>query len=97
MEKGFFHELEEIPFFSRDDFNELLWEYLRELNARPLTGKNYSRYDKWQEEKLNLLPLPSMQYQYTERKEAKVSGDFCVRFDKMEMAPCGRRPPQIAL
>lgn len=59
MEKGFFHELEEIPFFSLDDFNELLWEYLRELNASPLTGKNYSRYDKWQEEKLNLLP-PSL-------------------------------------
>ena len=27
------------------------------------------------------MPLPSMQYQYMERKTAKVSGDFHVRFD----------------
>lgn len=81
LEKGFFHELEDMTFFSLDDFNDALWDKLGDLNGRQLKGKNYSRYDRWQEEKQTLMPLPSVQYQYTERKEAKVSSDFHVRFD----------------
>ena len=39
------------------------------------------RYYYWEEEKLELMPLPSMHYEYMERKTAKVSSDFHVRFD----------------
>ena len=35
----------------------------------------------WEAEKLELMPLPSMHYEYMERKTAKVSSDFHVRFD----------------
>lgn len=81
LEKGLFHDLGEMTFFCIDDFNAVLWKKLDSLNRRELKGKTCSRYDRWLEEKQTLMPLPSVQYQYTERKEAKVSGDFHVRFD----------------
>ena len=81
LEKGFFHDLEEMTFFSIQDFNAALWEKLDKLNKQNLKGKDYSRHDRWIEEKQTLMPLPAVQYQYTERKEAKVSSDFHVRFD----------------
>ena len=81
LEKGFFHDLEERQYFSLEQFNADLWEKLDELNEQNLKNRDYSRYDRWQEEKGELMPLPSTFYHYMERKEAKVSSDFHVRFD----------------
>jgi transposase len=81
LEKGLFHDLEERTYFSLKQFNADLWGKLDELNTRNLKGKDYSRYDRWLEECKELMPLPSTSYQYMERKEAKVSSDFHVRFD----------------
>lgn len=81
LEKGFFHDLEENRYFSLARFNEDLWKKLKELNDRPFEKKTVSRSEMWYEEKLELRPLPSTQYQYMERKTAKVSSDFHVRFD----------------
>lgn len=81
LEKGFFHDLEERQYFSLEAFNEDLWEKLAELNEQPLKGKSYSRLDRFLEEKQELLPLPPTQYHYMERKTAKVSSDYHVRFD----------------
>ena len=81
LEKGFFHDLEEHIYFSLEQFNEDLWEKLDKLNHETFKKKEHSRYYYWEEEKKELMPLPSMQYQYMERKTAKVSSDFHVRFD----------------
>ena len=81
LEKGFFHDLEENRYFSLKAFNEDLWEKLAELNAGNLKGKDYSRSDKFLEEQKELMPLPPTQYHYMERKTAKVSSDYHVRFD----------------
>ena len=81
LEKGLFHVLEERRYFSLDDFNNDLWEELDKLNDQPFTNKDHTRNYYWEEEKLDLMPLPSVYYEYTERKEAKVSSDFHVRFD----------------
>ena len=81
LEKGFFHDLEERQYFSLEAFNEDLWNSLYDLNRENLKNRTYSRYDRFQEEKRELMPLPSMQYHYMERKTAKVSSDFHVRFD----------------
>lgn len=81
LEKGLFHDLEEQPYFSLTQFNEALWEKIDRLNEALLTGKDYSRYDRWIEEQKELLPLPETSYHFMERKEAKVSGDYHVRFD----------------
>lgn len=81
LEKGFFHDLEEHQYFSLEQFNEELWEKLNDLNGQNLKNRDDSRYERWQEEKGELMPLPSTFYHYMERKEAKVSGDFHIRFD----------------
>lgn len=81
LEKGFFHDLEERRYFTLEQFNKDLAEKLELLNRANFKKKDHSRYDMWEEERAELMPLPSMQYQYMERKTAKVSGDFHVRFD----------------
>lgn len=81
LEKGFFHTLEERQYFSLDQFNKDLWKELAALNKEPFKKKEHNRYYYWEEEKLELMPLPSMHYEYMERKTAKVSSDFHVRFD----------------
>ena len=75
------NSVEDNCYFSLEQFNRDLWKKLDALNHENFKKKDYSRYDKWEEERHELMPLPSMQYQYMERKTAKVSGDFHVRFD----------------
>jgi transposase len=81
LEKGFFHDLEENRYFSLADFNGDLWAGLEKLNRAKLKGKDYSRFDRFLEERQALLPLPAEPYHYLERRNAKVSADFHVRFD----------------
>ena len=81
LEKGLFHKLEEQQYFSLDQFNKDLWKELEALNKEPFKKKEHNRYYYWEEEKLELMPLPSMHSEYMERKTAKVSSDFHVRFD----------------
>lgn len=81
LEKGFFHDLEERQYFSLEQFNSDLWEKLDEINYENFKHKEHSRCYYWEEEKAELMPLPSVPYEYMERKEAKVSSDFHVRFD----------------
>jgi len=81
LEKGFFHDMDNNRYFSLDQFNQDLWNRLSQLNRTPFSHKEHNRSFYWEEEKQELMPLPSMQYQYMERKTAKVSSDFHIRFD----------------
>ena len=81
LEKGIFHLLEERQYFSLDEFNRDLWKELDKLNKEPFKKKEHNRYYYWEEEKNELMPLPSMQYEYMERRTATVSSDFHIRFD----------------
>lgn len=81
LEKGFFHDLEDRKFFSLEQFNEDLWYKLGLLNHEKMKNKEHSRYYYWEEERDELMPLPLAPYEYMERKEAKVSSDFHIRFD----------------
>lgn len=81
LEKGFFHDLEDMRYFSLEQFNHDLWSKLAILNRENFKKKDFSRYDLWLEEKEELQQLPHSMYQYMERKTAKVSADFHVRFD----------------
>lgn len=81
LEKGIFHLLEERRYFSLEDFNNDLWEELDKLNKEPFKKKEHNRYYYWEEEKTELMPLPSVHYEYMERRTATVSSDFHVRFD----------------
>ena len=81
LEKGLFHKLEERQYFSLEQFNQDLWKKLETLNKEPFKKKEHNRYYYWEEEKLELMPLPSTHYEYMERRTATVSSDFHVRFD----------------
>ena len=81
LEKGIFHDLEERTYFSLNDFNADLLQLIDRLNRSPFKGQKTSRFDRFLEECRELLPLPKDEYHYTERKLAKVSSDFHVRFD----------------
>ena len=60
LEKGFFHDLEERQYFSLEQFNSDLWEKLDELNHENFKNKEHSRCYYWEEEKSELMPLPSV-------------------------------------
>ena len=81
LEKGLFHKFEERQYFSLEQFNQDLWKELETLNKEPFKKKEHNRYYYWEEEKLELMPLPSTHYEYMERRTATVSSDFHVRFD----------------
>ena len=81
LESGCFHTLEERQYFSLDQFNRDLWAELEVLNQEPFKKKPNNRYYYWVEEREALIPLPSSEYEYMERKIVKVSPDYHVRFD----------------
>lgn len=81
LEKGFFHDMEDMDYFSLEQFNRDLWRHLEELNDAEFTRKPHNRRYYWEEERKELMPLPPVPYEYTERRMAKVSSDFHVRFD----------------
>jgi hypothetical protein len=88
MEKGFFHDLAERKYFGLDQFNEDLWEKLDQLNRAPFKKKEHCRAYYWEEEQKVLMQLPSTHYQYMERRIAKVSSDYHVRFDSAYYSVC---------
>ncbi len=81
LEKGIFHDLEDCEFFSLEQFNDKLWSLLEKLNNASFKKKDYSRTHYWQAEREVLQPLPDTHYEYMERRVAKVSSDYHIRFD----------------
>ena len=81
LEKGIFHDLEDQKYFSLTQFNSDLWKRLEQLNRAPFKRKEHNRYYYWEQERHELMPLPPVPYQYMERRTARVSSDFHVRFD----------------
>lgn len=81
LEKGFFHDMEEMTYFTLEQFNRDLWRRLEKLNDAPFTKKAHCRRYYWEEERRELMPLPPVPYEYMERRVAKVSSDYHVRFD----------------
>lgn len=81
LEKGFFHDMEDIRYFSLEQFNRDLWRHLEELNYTPFTKKEHNRHYYWEEERQELMALSAEPYEYMERRTAKVAADYHVRFD----------------
>lgn len=52
-----------------------------ELNDATFKKKEHCRSYYWKEEKAALMPLPDTAYHYMERRIAKVSSDFHIRFE----------------
>lgn len=82
LESNIFHTLAVRQYFSLEQFTQDLWAKLEKLNHVPFKKKPHDRYYYWMEEKEELLPLPAVENKFMERRIAKVSTDFHVRFDK---------------
>lgn len=81
LEKGLFHDLEDSEYFSLEQFNHDLWAKLEKLNRANFKKKEHSRIYYWEVERDTLQPLPAAPYEYMERRVAKVSSDYHIRFD----------------
>lgn len=86
---GILAKIRHIPCFSLEELNQLLWEKLDALNARPFQKKEGSRASWFQEEKEYLLPLPREPYQLASWKEATVQFNYHIALDRMHYSvPC---------
>jgi transposase len=64
-------------FFNITELNEAIMEEVKNLNARPMTGINKSRFDLFVEiEKTALRPLPAERFVIASWKKAKVHIDY---------------------
>ena len=76
-------EMNEMKFFTLDEFNKELWERVEVRNAENFSNQNYSRYDKFiKEERPELMPLPAKPFEILRRAVTSVSKtDLSVVFD----------------
>ena len=81
LEKGPFHDLEEMRFFSIEQFNDALWTRIDKLNAKPFEKKGRTREWCWNDERDSLVPLPPTRFHYAEQRVAKVPSDYHIRYD----------------
>ncbi len=60
-------------FYSLDELNKAIWLALEEHNTQLLTGRDYSRRQKFEEvERETLLPLPTLRYEFKKQLYATV-------------------------
>ena len=77
-------EMEDMTFYSLEEFNTVLWEKMERENNANFSKLSYSRRDLFEkEEKDALLPLPVTQYEYLERKTVTVAQDFSFIYDQV--------------
>lgn len=81
LEKAIFYDLEEVEYSSLEQFNNNLWALQEKLNKVSFKKEEYRRVHYWEIEKEVLQPLPAALYEYMERRTAKVSSNYHIRFD----------------
>ena len=84
VQASILNPLSSRQFFSLDELNLALGKELDKLNHRPLTNRTdgVSRYDLMREERVALLPLPTIPYEISSiTKVLKVQKGNVVRFD----------------
>ena len=84
-------EMEEMVFHDLEQFNKELLRRVKERNRKSFDGRSYSRWDVYVNEEMDLLsPLPPVDFQYLERREAKVGQDFSFVFDRVHYTTPGK-------
>lgn len=75
-------ELRHHTFFTLGDLNTAVWERMDFFNSHPFQKMPGSRQSMFLEiEKQHLSPLPSIRFEFAERKEATVAPDFHLSYD----------------
>jgi transposase len=78
-------KIRNMAFYSLEELNAAIWSALEEHNNQPLTGKGFSRRQRFEEvERTTLLPLPAFRYEFKKKLLATVMshGHICLTPDK---------------
>ncbi len=82
VQRGFFQEVRNRLFYSLEELNEALREYLDRLNHTVMKDYGVSRSRRFEEEKKKLKPLPPSPFEMSEWRAAKVHPDCHIQVEK---------------
>jgi hypothetical protein len=82
IQRGFFQEVRNRVFYSLQDLNQALRDYLERLNRGMMKDYGVSRAQRFEEEKKQLKPLPCSHFEMSEWRAAKVHPDCHIQMEK---------------
>jgi hypothetical protein len=82
VQRGFFQEVRNRVFYSLQDLNEALRDYLQRLNHAVMKDYGVSRSERFAEEKKQLKPLPASPFELSDWRQAKVHPDCHIQVEK---------------
>ena len=82
VQRGFFQEVRNRAFYSLQDLNEALRDYLQRLNHEVMKDYGVSRNQRFVEEQKLLKPLPITPFELSEWRQAKVHPDCHIQVEK---------------
>lgn len=82
IQRGFFQEFRNRVFYSLQELNQALWNYLDRLNREVMKDYGVSRAQRFEEEKKHLKPLPDSRFELSEWRQAKVHPDCHIQVEK---------------
>jgi transposase len=82
IQRGFFQEVRNRVFYSLQELNQTLREYLYRLNHEVMKDYGVSRLQRFAEEKKHLKPLPTAPFELSEWRQAKVHPDCHIQVEK---------------
>src|SRR5256712_4682836 len=82
LQRGFFQEVRNRVFYSLEELNEALRQYLERLNHQVMKDYGVSRAQRFEEEKKHLKALPPSPFEISEWRAAKVHPDCHVQVEK---------------
>jgi hypothetical protein len=82
VQRGFFQEVRNRVFYSLEELNEALRQYLERLNHQLMKDYGVCRAQRFEEEKKHLKALPSSRFEISEWRTAKVHPDCHIQVEK---------------
>mgnify|MGYP001585093546 CR=1 FL=1 len=82
LQRSFYQTIHDKTFYSLDELNRCLREFLTHFNTKTMKDYGVSRRERFTVEQQKLLPLPQSRYEVCEWKEAKVHPDCCIQVAK---------------
>jgi hypothetical protein len=82
IQRGFFQEVRNRVFYSLQDLNQALRDYLHRLNREVMKDYGVSRSQRFEKEKKQLKALPPSPFELSEWRQAKVHPDCHIQVEK---------------
>jgi transposase len=82
LQRGFFQEVRNRVFYSLEELNEALRQYLERLNHQVMKDYGICRAQRFEEEKKHLKALPLCRFEMSEWRTAKVHPDCHIQVEK---------------